>query len=58
MIVYQSVPDEPELLHSKMVNDPVVFKAQVNVIVSNRLTDMISDLVDKVYTRDLFGGEA
>jgi len=31
------------------------FKSLSNIIVANRITDDISDVVEKVYTRDLFG---
>lgn len=33
------------------------FKAGVDVIVANRLTDEISDVADKVFARDLFWAE-
>jgi UDPglucose 6-dehydrogenase len=31
------------------------FKAEADLIVANRVTDDIKDMVDKVFTRDLFG---
>ncbi|SUZ33627.1 UDP-glucose 6-dehydrogenase [Roseibaca ekhonensis] len=33
------------------------FKAGVDLIVSDRLTDEISDVEDKVFARDLFGAD-
>lgn len=36
----------------------VAFKAEADLIVANRLTDDIRDVEAKVFTRDLFGGDA
>jgi UDPglucose 6-dehydrogenase len=57
VIVYEPVLDEAEFFHSRVVNDLAAFKAEADVIVANRVTDDISDVMAKEYTRDLFGGD-
>lgn len=57
VIVYEPALTEPEFFKSRVVNDLDAFKSQADVIIANRLTDDISDMVDKVFTRDLFGAD-
>jgi UDPglucose 6-dehydrogenase len=57
VIVYEPALTDPEFFHSRVVNDLAAFKAEADVIVANRLTEDIRDVVAKVYTRDLFGGD-
>jgi len=55
VIVYEPVLTEPEFYHSKVVNDLTEFKRLSDVIIANRVTDDLLDVVDKVFSRDLFG---
>ncbi|MCT8985748.1 nucleotide sugar dehydrogenase [Shewanella phaeophyticola] len=57
VVIYEPVMTEPEFFHSKVVNDLNEFKALADVIVANRIDDLIADVTDKVYTRDLFGSD-
>ena len=42
---------------SRVVNDLAAFKTEADVIVANRVTDDISDVMDKIFTCDLFGAD-
>ena len=55
VIVYEPYLNEDEFYNSKVYRDLDEFKKISDVIVANRLVDEITDVVDKVYTRDLFG---
>ena len=55
VIVYEPELKEAEFFHSRVVNDLAAFKKEADVIVANRITDDIRDVMDKIYSRDLFG---
>ena len=55
VIIYEPALREAEFFHSRVVNDLAEFKRCSDVIVANRITDDIRDVMDKVFSRDLFG---
>jgi UDPglucose 6-dehydrogenase len=57
VIVYEPVLKQVDFYHSKVVNDLKLFKQQSSIIIANRHSETLSDVEDKVYTRDIFSND-
>ncbi|GAA3530906.1 nucleotide sugar dehydrogenase [Nocardioides daeguensis] len=55
VVVFEPELDQKRFFGSKVVNDLATFKEKADVIIANRRTDVLDDVADKVYTRDLYG---
>lgn len=57
VVLYEPLMEEDEFFHSKVIKNLSDFKAMSDIIVANRMTDELIDVVHKVYTRDLSGND-
>lgn len=57
VIIYEPVINEDEFFSSKVIKDLNEFKILSDLIIANRINDEIKDVVEKVYTRDLFNSD-
>jgi UDPglucose 6-dehydrogenase len=57
VVIYEPAMTEAEFYGSKVLRDLDVFKQECDVIIANRMTALIEDVKEKVFTRDIFGSD-
>ena len=57
VIVYEPALKETEFFKSEVITDLEAFKQRADVIITNRQSKDLNNVEDKVYTRDIFGGD-
>ncbi|GAA3646893.1 nucleotide sugar dehydrogenase [Nocardioides ginsengisoli] len=55
VIVFEPELEQKRFFNSKVIRDLDEFKAKADVIIANRRTDVLDDVAEKVYTRDIYG---
>ncbi len=58
VVVYEPVLQEDEFFNSRVIKDLDEFKKISDVIVANRISEDIKDVLEKIYTRDIFNSDS
>jgi len=58
VVIYEPVMQEEEFFNSKVIKDLEEFKKISDVIVANRMEEILNDVKDNVYTRDIFNSDS
>ncbi len=58
VVVYEPVLNEPQFFNLPVISNFDTFKVESDVIIANRLTEELVDVINKVYTRDIFSRDS
>ena len=58
VVVYEPVLNESQFFNSPVISNFDMFKIESDVIIANRLTEELVDVINKVYTRDIFSRDS
>jgi UDPglucose 6-dehydrogenase len=57
VVIYEPSFNETEFFHSRVISNLEEFKTISDIIVANRFDDVLENVAEKVYSRDLFGSD-
>ena len=57
VVVYEPDLNAPDFFNSRVETDFTLFKEEVEIILTNRMVPELEDVIEKVFTRDLFGAD-
>ena len=57
VVIYEPTYNDSEFFKSRVLDSLDDFKNTADIIITNRLSDELSDVAEKVFTRDIFGSD-
>jgi len=57
VVIYEPAMQDDAFFGSRVIPDLAAFKEECEIIIANRMTADIEDVVEKIFTRDLFGSD-